>query len=281
VVALDAATGSRKWHFQFTPHDTHDWDAQEIPVLIDGMFQGSPRKLLVQANRNGFFYVLDRTSGRMLLAKPFVKKMNWARGVLPDGRPDLIPNMDPTPDGKMVCPGVIGATNWFSPSFHPETGLFYVMSVERCDLYTSSARPYTKGECYSGTGVDLASSEHGQFVLRAIDIQTGAVRWEIPMASHVIPIEAMPGTLATAGGLVFFADDAGYLSAADARSSQILWHFYMGQSISASPITYAVNGKQFVAIAAATDIMAFGMFEPSEPGRQPQVTEAGAAPRTR
>jgi alcohol dehydrogenase (cytochrome c) len=280
VVALDADTGERKWHFQFTPHDTHDWDAEEIPVLIDGPFQGAPRKLLAQANRNGFFYVLDRANGRMLMAKSFVKKLTWARGVLPDGRPDLIPGMDPTPDGKMVCPGVIGATNWFSPSFNPDLGLFYVMSVERCDLYTSSARPYTKGQCYSGTGVDVASSESGQFILRAIDLQTGAIRWELPMASHAIPMEAMPGTLATAGGLVFFADDAGYFSAVNGRDGQTLWYFYTGQSISASPITYAVDGKQFVAIATATDIMAFGLFEPSAPGHQPPAQRAGNSPKT-
>jgi alcohol dehydrogenase (cytochrome c) len=277
VIALDGGTGKRKWHFQFTPHDTHDWDAEEMPVLIDANFQGHPRKLLVQANRNGFFYVIDRSTGRMLLAKPFVNKVTWARGILPDGRPDRVPGMEPTPDGKMVCPSVLGATNWFSPSFSAETGWFYVMSVERCDLYTSSARPYSKGECYSGTGVDQAPSDPGQFILRAIDIQTGGIKWEIQLASHVIPGEAMPGTLATAGGLIFFADDAGYLSAADARNGQTLWHFYTGQSISASPITYAIDGKQFVAIAAATDILAFGLFEPAEPARQPRVRHAGSS----
>ena len=128
VVALAADTGKLRWHFQFTPHDTHDWDAQEFPVLIDTTFQGKPRKLLVQANRNGFFYVLDRSDGRMLLVKPFVDKLTWAKGVHPNGRPDLVPDMDPTPEGREVCPGVVGATNWFSPSYHPETGVLYVMS---------------------------------------------------------------------------------------------------------------------------------------------------------
>src|SRR5947208_1614239 len=175
VLALDADTGKRRWHFQFTPHDTHDWDAQQMPVLIDAEFRGQQRKLLVQANRNGFFYVLDRTNGRMLLAKPFVKKLTWARGILPDGRPDIVPGKEPMPDGNLVCPGVLGATNWFSPSFNPATRLFYVMSVERCDVYTSSARPYTKGECYSGTGVDQIPTEPGEFVLRALIIETGQV----------------------------------------------------------------------------------------------------------
>ena len=166
-------TGKLKWHYQFTPHDTHDWDAQEFPVLIDTNFQGKPRKLLVQANRNGFFYVLDRTDGKVLVAKPFVKKMTWARGILPNGRPDVIPDMDPTPAGRIACPGIKGASNWFSPSYNPETGLFYVITIEQCDIYTTSARPYKKGECYDGTGAEAIPAEPGQFFLRAIDIQNG------------------------------------------------------------------------------------------------------------
>ena len=260
ILALDADTGKLKWHFQFTPHDTHDWDATECPVLIDTVFQGKPRKLLAQANRNGFFYVLDRTNGQMLMAKPFVKKLNWAKGILPDGRPDLVPDMDPTPTGRRVCPGVVGGTNYFSPSFNPGTGLFYVMALEECDLYTSSARPYTKGECYEGTGADPIPSEPGQFFLRAIDIQSGEIRWEIPLVAF--ETAAWPGTVSTAGGLVFFADDTGYLSAADARTGKLLWHFYTGQIVTASPMTYSVAGKQYVALATATDVFSFGLFEP-------------------
>jgi alcohol dehydrogenase (cytochrome c) len=268
VVALDADTGKLKWHFQFTPHDTHDWDAQEALVLIDTTFQGKPRKLLIQANRNGFFYVLDRTNGKMLLAKPFVKKLNWAKGILPDGRPDLVADMDPTPVGKRVCPGVVGGTNWFSPSYSPDTGLFYVMTLEQCDLYTSSARPFIKGQNYDGTAAEAIPSEPGQFFLRAIDIQNGDTRWEIPL-SGVAAQSSWPGTLATAGGLVFFADDSGYLSAADARTGKILWHFYTGQFINASPMSYSVAGKQYVTIANNTDIFSFGLFEPIRPPREP------------
>lgn len=268
VVALDADSGKLKWYFQFTPHDTHDWDAQEFPVLIDALFQGRPRKLLVQANRNGFFYVLDRTNGKMLLAKPFVKKLNWAKGIRPDGRPDAVPDMDPTPSGKKVCPGVIGGTNWFSPSYNPETGLFYLMALEQCDLYVSSARPYTKGDCYNGTGAEPIPSDPGEFVLRAIDIRTGDIRWETPRANQN-RISAWPGTLATAGGLVFFGDDEGYLSAADARTGQVIWHFQTGQMITASPMAYSVAGKQYVALAAGTDIFTFALFEPQPPFRAP------------
>jgi alcohol dehydrogenase (cytochrome c) len=269
LLALDAATGKRRWHFQFTPHDTHDWDAEEMPVLVDTTFQDRSRKLVLHADRNGFFYVLDRNDGHMLLGKPFVKKLTWARGILPDGRPDKIAGMDATPKGKLVCPGAIGATNWFSPSFNPHTGLFYVMSVERCDLYTSSAAPFTKGQCYSGTGVDQLPSDRGQFVLRAIDIQTGRIRWEKQLVNEFFSGSAMPGTLATAGDLLFFADDAGYLAAADARTGDTLWHFYTGQFIAASPITYSAGGKQFVEITSATDVFSFGLFEPSRPVPQP------------
>jgi len=279
LLALDAATGKRRWHFQFTPHDTHDWDAQEIPVVVDTTFQNSPRKLILHADRNGFFYVLDRNDGHMLLGKPFVKKLTWARGVLPDGRPDKIAGMDATPNGNLVCPGAIGATNWFSPSFNPQTGLFYVMSVERCDVYTSSTAPppSKKGECYSGTGVDQLPTDPGQFVLRAIDFQTGSIRWEKRLINEFFSGAAMPGTLATAGNLLFFADDSGYLAAADALSGDTLWHFYTGQFIASSPITYSVGGKQFVEITNATDVFSFGLFEPSRPVPQP-IVRNGSSP---
>jgi alcohol dehydrogenase (cytochrome c) len=275
LLALDAATGKRRWHFQFTPHDTHDWDAQEVPVVVDTTFQGNASKLILHADRNGFFYVLDRNDGRMLLGKPFVKKLNWARGILANGRPDIIPGSEAAPNGKLVCPGVVGATNWFSPSFNPQTGLFYVMSVERCDLYTSSAAPYTKGECYTGTGVDQIPSEPGQFVLRALDIQTGSIRWEKPLVNQVFSRESMPGTLSTAGNLLFFADDSGYLAAADAHSGDTLWYFYTGQFIASSPITYSAGGKQFVAITSATDVFSFGLFEPSRP--VPHFSDRGSS----
>jgi alcohol dehydrogenase (cytochrome c) len=269
LLAIDGSTGKRRWHFQFTPHDTHDWDSEEVPVVLDTTFQDTPHKLILHADRNGFFYVLDRNDGHMLLGKPFVQKLTWARGILPNGRPDKVAGMDATPKGKLVCPGAIGATNWFSPSFNPRTGLFYVMSVERCDLYTSSAAPPTKGECYSGTGVDQFPSDPGQFVLRAIDIQTGSIRWQKPLISQFFSGAAMPGTLATAGNLLFFADDSGYLAASDATSGETLWHFYTGQFIAASPITYSVGGKQFVEITSATDVFSFGLFEPSPPVPQP------------
>jgi alcohol dehydrogenase (cytochrome c) len=140
VVALDADTGKLKWYFQFTPHDVHDWDATEIPVLLDMEFKGKPRKLLVQANRNAFYYVLDRTNGEFLHASAFARQ-TWAKEIGPDGRPVVLPGTDPTPDGNYVCPGVSGATNWMSPSYNPRTGLFYVATREQCDMYFSSPQP--------------------------------------------------------------------------------------------------------------------------------------------
>jgi alcohol dehydrogenase (cytochrome c) len=276
VIALDANTGKRKWSFQFTPHDTHDWDAEELPVLIDGAFEGNTRKLLAQANRNGFFYLLDRRDGQMLLAKPFVKKLNWAKGVFPDGRPDLISGMDPTPGGKLVCPGNVGATNWFSPSYSPQTGFLYAMTIEGCDVYVSSAPAPAKGGCHTGTGVEHPLPNTAQLFLRAIAIADGSIRWEIPITTALGYRDSMPGTLATAGGLVFFGDESGYIAAANGSDGSLLWDFYTGQTITASPMTYAVAGKQYLTIASGTNVLTFALFEPSAPLRQP-VTSSGEA----
>ena len=131
ILALDACSSRLKWYFQYTPHDLWDWDAQQPPVLVDVDWQGQPRRLLLHANRNGFFYVLDRTNGALLRAKPFVKKLTWAREIGPDGRPVLNPGQEPTPEGTRVCPAVEGATNWFSTSFNPTTGLYYVQTLEK------------------------------------------------------------------------------------------------------------------------------------------------------
>jgi alcohol dehydrogenase (cytochrome c) len=258
VVALDANTGKLKWYFQFTPHDTHDWDAQSIPVLVDLDFQGRQRKLLLHPNRNGFFYVLDRTNGQFLRATPFVEKLNWATGVDARGRPIEVPNMDPTVTGKRVCPSIRGASNWMSPSYNPETGLFYVPTLEECDLYTTSESPEPKG-LMGGSGTPIPS-EPGKFFLRAFDPKTGAKRWEYPMTGSAT---MWAGTLSTAGGVVFFGDDDGQLVALDAATGKHLWHYYMGQLLTASPMTFSVNGKQYVSIAAASDVFTFGLFEPA------------------
>ena len=261
IVALDADTGKLKWYFQFTPHDTHDWDAQSIPVLVDMDFQGRRRKLLLHPNRNGFFYVLDRTDGQFLRATPFVEKLNWASGIDREGRPIVLPNTDPTPAGNLVCPSKRGAANWNSPAFDPATGLLYVPSLEQCDIYTTQESVPEPGKGLDGGGADEIPSDPGQFYLRAIDPQTGKRRWQYPMTG---PTTMWAGALSTAGGIVFFGDDDGQLVALDARSGRYLWHYNMGQTLTASPITFSIAGNQYVSIAAGSDIFTFGLFQSAQ-----------------
>jgi alcohol dehydrogenase (cytochrome c) len=272
VVALDVDTGKLKWHFQFTPHDTHDWDAQAWPVLVDLPWQGKSRKLMLYANRNGFYYVLDRTTGEFLHAAKLVDNLDWASGVDKNGRPILVPDKDPTPAGTRACPGVRGATNWMSPTYVPATGLFYVVTLEQCDIYTSSSKEPEPMKNFSGTGAGPKASEVGQFFLRALEPTTGKRVWEYPMTG---PGESWAGTVSTAGGVVFFGDDDGQLVAIDARDGRHLWHYYMGEGLTASPITYAVNGKQYVTIASATAVFTFGLFEPVESVPLPAIQTGG------
>lgn len=240
VVALNPDNGQLRWHFQFTPHDLHDWDANEPLVLADLIWRGKPRKVLLQANRNGFFYVLDRTSGEFLLGKSFVKKMTWANGLDAKGRPLEAPEKNvgwlELKEKKWgVCPGLIGATNWMSSSFHPETELFYVVLLESCDL------------------------EPGKHFLRAIDPRSGNIRWEYAMSG--LGRSAYPGVMSTAGGLVLAGDDASRFVALDAATGEWLWDFSLGYPVFSSPMTYEVNGRQYISIAAGPKIFTFG-FRP-------------------
>src|SRR5262249_932650 len=152
VIALDPDTGTRKWHSQFPPHDLHDWDATETPLLGDATFQGQPRKLLLHGNRNGFFYVLDRITGKFLLAEPFVKNLTWATGIDSNGRPKLAPNQEPTPEGTRTCPAVAGATNWPSTAYSPQTGLYYLFAQESCNIYTKNGEWWEAGKSFYGGG---------------------------------------------------------------------------------------------------------------------------------
>jgi alcohol dehydrogenase (cytochrome c) len=259
LVALDGATGKLKWHFQFVPHDVWDWDANEVPVLLDANWKGQPRKLVVQANRNGFHYVLDRTTGEFLHAQPFVKKLDWATGLDAKGRPILVPNKIPTPGGTKICPSVRGATNFMSPSYNPATGMLYVVTLEQCDIYIASAKDPVPNSGFRGTGSEGVPTEPGEFSLRALDATTGEIKWSFPMPG---PGKMWAGTVSTAGGVVFTGDDDGNLVALDARTGKDLWHFGTGHTLYASPITYEIDGKQYVTIAAETDIYTFGLFEP-------------------
>lgn len=256
VVALDPATGAMRWHYQFTPHDLHDWDAVQTVVVADAAFRGASRRLLLQANRNGFFYVLDRTTGKVLLAEPFVEKMNWARGIGPDGRPRLLAGAEPSVRGTMACPSVVGATNWMSPAFNPETGLYYVMALERCSIFRKSAVWFQPGESFYGGATQNVPGEVGRKFLRAIDIQTGRIAWEYP---QIGPSNTWGGVLSTAAGLVLFGEDSGTFAAVDARSGKLLWHFPANTTWRGSPMTYMAGGQQFIAIAGGGNIFAFGL----------------------
>ncbi|HEU0179671.1 MAG TPA: PQQ-dependent dehydrogenase, methanol/ethanol family [Blastocatellia bacterium] len=255
VLALEAETGKLRWYYQFTPHDLHDWDAQQTPMLIDAEFQGRQRQLLVQANRNGFFYVLDRITGGLLLAKPFVERLTWASGIGTDGRPQLLSGGAPTPAGVKACPAVEGATNWMSTAYNPETGLFYVMALEKCVIYSKSPEPWERGKSFYGGATREAHDEPGRKFLRAIEAQTGKIIWQYP---QIGPGDSWGGALSTSGGVVFFGDDSGAFAATEAKSGKLLWYFHTNELWKASPMTYLAGGKQYVAVAAGSNILAFG-----------------------
>lgn len=253
VLALDPDTGKLKWYFQFTPHDLYDYDANETPVLLDANENGAKQRLLIQANRNGFLYILDRTDGKFLRATPFVEKLNWAKGVDATGRPILTGRI-PTAEGTYICPGIDGATNWFSPSYDPDTGLFYVMALEACNVYFAKPKAFSKGETYYNTGTKHPPNDHAQKILLAFSVTDGKLAWRYPQVGSG---NSWGGTLSTAGGLLFFADDAQCLEAVEAATGRVLWHFNTGQTISASPMSYAVSGVQYVAISAGSNVLSF------------------------
>jgi alcohol dehydrogenase (cytochrome c) len=257
VLAIEAKTGKLRWHFQFTPHDIHDWDAQEPPVLVDTNWQGQPRKLLLQANRNGFFYVLDRTSGQLLLAKQFLKKLNWAKGIDAKGRP-ILNDLPADANGETyVCPGFQGGTNWFSTSFNPATGLYYFQALERCNLFSKRAMEWEAGKGYMGGAARPAPGETFTKSLRAINIQTGEIAWDLPQVSGAATASA--GVISTASGLVFFGENSGSFMAADAATGRVLWEYSTNHTWKASPMTYVFDNKQYVAIAVGQTITAFGL----------------------
>ena len=256
LLALDADTGKLKWYFQFTPHDLYDYDAVETPMLVDTVYKGEPRKLVVQANRNGFLYVLDRSNGKFLSATRFVEKLNWAKGVDEAGRP-ISSGLRPTPGGTRICPGYSGGTNWYAPSYNEGTGNAYFLALEECEIYFSQpTQRFREGKEYYSTGVKHIVGEASTKVLLAFNVESGALAWKYPQAGRG---HSSGGTMTTAGGLVFFGDESGSLEAVDAQSGKPLWHFNTGQDISASPMTYAVEGKQYVAIAAGSNIFSFAL----------------------
>ena len=266
IVALDVTTGKLRWYFQFTPHDTHDWDAQSIPVLVDLPYQGKLRKLLVHPNRNGYLYALDRETGQYLTGHPFIALLDWATGLDDSGHPIEVPKMDPTPTGHKVCPSTRGASNWMAPSWSPVEKLLFVPTLEQCDLYFGNEHNPEPMKGLAGGGGSPVPGEPGRFYLRALDPLTGKRKWQQPMAGPGI---MWAGTVATQGGLVFYGDDDGNLVAVNSATGDNLWHYYTGQYLFASPMTFSVKGKQYVSIAAGSDVVAFGLFEPAQRFKAP------------
>lgn len=257
ILALDRRTGRLRWYYQFTPHDLWDWDATQTSVLVDAEWQGRQRKLMLHANRNGFFYVFDREQGTLLLAKRFVTHLTWASGIGSDGRPLKLPNQEPSEAGTKVCPSQDGATNWFSPSYDPATRLYYVQTFEKCGIYTKRPQGrWESGKTYLGGSHQVAPDPMPQRILRAIDIQTGAIVWELPQPG---PAHSWGGTLSTASGLVIAGAEGGALIAVDAQSGKLLWSFETNQTWKASPMTYMFDGRQHVAVAAGANIIAFAL----------------------
>jgi alcohol dehydrogenase (cytochrome c) len=254
LVALDADSGKLRWHFQFTPHDEHDWDANQIPVLADLSIGGRPRKTVMLANRNGFFYVLDRATGEFIRANAFVNQ-TWAKDIGANGKPIENPGQRPTAGGTLTCPDLYGGTNFMSPSFDAASGLFYVSAREICQVYITQAPAagYAAGERVMGGGT-RAAPERGWGALRAIDAVTGERKWEL---RHAAPSWA--GVLSTAGGVVFTGDMQGNIIAADSRTGAELWRAPVGAPVYASPMTFMQGGRQYVVIGAGSTITAFAL----------------------
>ncbi len=266
VVALDPETGKLKWYFQFTPHDDFDFDSVQVPVLADMDWQGRSRKVMLWANRNGFYYVLDRTSGQFLKGQPFAK-VNWATGLDERGRPMRASNMVPTPEGNKIYPGNQGATNWYSPSFSPRTGLFYIPTWENYySEYVKQPVEFTEGRVYVGAmprspvpmirapQILNRSEESGYGAIRAIDPKTGERKWEFKMTEVTDS-----GILTTGSDLLFAGGREGYFFAIDARNGELLWKATVGGQVASGPMSYAVNGRQYIAVSAGNSLFVYAL----------------------
>src|SRR5213594_73785 len=253
LVALDGDTGKLKWHFQFTPRDVHDWDATEVPVLADVVVRGERRKTVLFGNRNAFYYVFDRTNGKFLTGRPYAKQ-TWATRLDESGRPIVLPNTLPTDEGTKLYPDLGGGTNWFSPSFSPQTNLFYLSAHDVGGIYYKGDVEYKPGAQFNGGGFGPIPGEQRTGAIRALNSATGELKWEFKLYSG-----AWAGVLSTAGNLVFGSSNEGDFYALDAAAGRLLWRFQTGAGISANPITYLSGGKQQVAIASGNSIFAFAL----------------------
>jgi alcohol dehydrogenase (cytochrome c) len=253
LLALDPATGEMRWHFQYTPHDTHDWDANQIPILIDGKIKGQNRKLVALANRNAFYYLIDRTNGEFVHASQY-SKQTWAAGIDGTGRPILIPDKEPSEEGTLVWPSLQGATNWFSPSYNPDTEQFFVANRRMGAVYYKADAEYEPGTPFLGGGEQALSGDDASGAVLALNGLTGEQQWEFPLQSP-----PWSGVMATGGGLVFGSSNEGYFFALDATSGQALWRFNTGAHIRTNPMGFAIDGKQRVAITGGQTLYVFGL----------------------
>jgi alcohol dehydrogenase (cytochrome c) len=253
LLALDADTGKIKWHFQFTPHDVHDWDATEIPILFDADVKGRRHKVVSMANRNGFYYVLDRQTGEFLTAVPFIKQ-TWTDGLDAKGRPFARRDADPKENGTLVYPDITGGANFWSPTYSPKTQLFYQAAREIGGIYYKGDAEYKDGTAYTGGGGERKTGDEAYGAVRALEATTGKLRWEFKLLTP-----PWAGLLSTAGGLVFGGAEEGNFFALDADTGKLLWELQLGAAIRASPMSFALDGKQQVAISAGSSLFVFGL----------------------
>jgi alcohol dehydrogenase (cytochrome c) len=266
VVALDADTGKLKWYFQFSPHDDFDFDSVQVPVLADMEWKGKLRRVMLWANRNGFYYVLDRTTGEFLQGQPFAK-VTWTTGLDDNGHPVRVASANPTREGTLTYPGVQGATNWFSPSYSPHTGLFYIDVWENYgSVYNKLPAEFVEGRRYTAgaprspvpslraTQVITRTEDEGYGTIRAFDPKTGTRKWEFKMADV-----SMSGILTTASDVLFAGGREGYFWALDARTGAELWKANLGGEVASGPMTYSVNGRQYVSVSAGSTLFTYAL----------------------
>jgi alcohol dehydrogenase (cytochrome c) len=254
LVALEADTGRMRWHYQFTPHDVHDWDSTQVPVLADLTINGQPRKVVMFANRNGFFYTIDRVTGKVIVAKPFVET-TWAKEIGPDGRPVLLPGHLPDEEGTKTCPDLGGGTNFMSPSYDPTSRLFFVTARETCATYFAFDQKFKPGEQFESGGTTRPRDQKNFGALRAIDPVTATMKWEFRY-----PSVSSSGVLTTASGLVFAGDGDGNIMAFDSRTGKNLWHYQLGFAMrSTAGTTYMLDGRQHLLVPSGSMLTAFAL----------------------
>jgi alcohol dehydrogenase (cytochrome c) len=250
---MDPETGKIKWHFQYTPHDVHDWDSTQIPILFEGNVDGRGRKLVAMANRNGYYYLLDRQTGQFLTAVPFVKQ-TWSDGIDKNGRPFARASAKPTVEGTLVWPGSDGGANWFSPTYSPRTGFFYQAAAEMSSYLFKRDGEYKDGTPYKGGGERVRNGDDAYGAVRALEATTGKLKWEFKLLS---PPRA--GLLSTAGGLIFGGAEEGNFFALDAATGKALWQLQLGAPIRTNPISFTIDGRQQVATVAGSSLSVLGL----------------------